>query len=97
MSIIVKLFLSLLLLGDLPGHDESEDLEVEKERDPYNIEHEVVAENCQEGLFEMDGNMKPPLPFEPPEPVPAMPGIHMTDACYLPILSAALFKSIICY
>ena len=97
MSIIVKFFLSLLLLGDLPGHDESEDLEVDQERDPDNIEHEVVAENCQEWLFEMNGNMKPPLPFEPPEPVPAMPGIHMTDACYLPIPWTALFKSIICY
>ena len=97
MSIIAKLLLCLLLLGDLPGHDESEDLEVDQERDPDNIKHEVVAENCQEGLFKMDGNMKPPLPFEPPEPVPAMPRVHMTHACYLPILFAALFKSIICY
>ena len=39
MSINVKLFLGLLLFGDLPGHDESEDLEVDQERDPDNIEH----------------------------------------------------------
>ena len=65
MSIIVKLFLGLLLFSDLTGHDESEDLEVDQERDPDNIEHEVVAENCQEGLFEMDGNVKPPLLEQP--------------------------------
>ena len=97
MSIIVKLFLGLLLFSDLTGHDGSEDLEVDQERDPDDIKHDVVPENCQEGLFEMDGNVKPPLPFEPPEPVPAMSGVHVSDTCYLPVPGSTLFKSIICY
>ena len=41
--------------------------------------------------------MKSALPLEPPEPVPAVSGVQMTDACYLPVPVAALFKSIICY
>ena len=96
MSIIVKLFLGLLLFSDLTGHDESEDLEVDQERDPDDIKHDVVPENCQEGLFEMDGNVKPPLPFESPEPVPAMWGVHVSDTGYVPVRGSTRLKSIIC-
>ena len=74
---------------------EGQDLQIDQRRDPENIKHEVIAEDDEKGLLEVNRDVEAALPFEPPQPVPLVHGIHVSYFTDFPVFGTPLLKPVV--
>ena len=70
-------------------------MQIDQRGDPENIKHKIIAENEEKGLLEVNRDVEAALPFEPPQPVPLVHGVHVSNFTDFPIFGAPLLKPVV--
>ena len=70
-------------------------MQIDQRGDPENIKHKIIAENKEKGLLEVNRDVEAALPFEPPQPVPLVHGVHVSNFTDFPIFGAPLLKPVV--